>query len=315
MHILVTGGAGFIGSHIVDGLIERGDRVTVVDNMSTGSVHNLNIGAQLLPMDIRDEKLATLFAENRPDAVIHQAAQISVGRSMEDPLEDARINIEGTIQLLELCRQYDVGSFLFSSSAAVYGDPVDLPIFETSPLKPYSPYGISKLAGEHYIAAYGKHYGLSWKVLRYANVYGPRQIAKGEGGVVSIFCEQVIAGQNPTIQGDGLQTRDFIYVKDVARANLAALDRGETGVYNIGTQTEISIQKLLEAMEQAAGRTISPTFSAPREGDIRFSVLNAEKAGKQLGWTPTVSLTEGLKETFHYYSELVGKEQPHAERS
>ena len=307
MHILVTGGAGFIGSHIVDALVERGDRVTVVDNLSTGSLNNLNPQVQFFPLDIRDERMQEVFQQSHVDGVIHQAAQISVSRSMEFPLEDAQINVEGTIRLLELSRQHGVGRFLFASSAAVYGEPEGLPIGETVSLQPFSPYGISKMAGEHYVTAYGRNYGLKTTVLRYGNVYGPRQIAKGEGGVVAIFCEKISHHENPCIQGDGKQTRDFIYVKDVAQANLAALDSSASGVFNVGTQQETSVEFLLLAMEEALNKKITPEYGPAREGDIRFSFLNCEKAQQQLGWSPRYSLTEGLKETWGHYQELAGR--------
>ena len=315
MHVLLTGGAGFIGSHIGDMLIERGDRVTVVDNLSTGNRRNLHPDIRFVQMDIRDEGLGAVFAADPPDAVIHQAAQISVSRSMADPVEDARINVEGTICLLELARKYQTRRFLIASSAAVYGDPQQLPIGEDHPLRPYSPYGISKMAGEHYLAAFTRNYGLSGCVLRYANVYGPRQIAKGEGGVVSIFCERLIGGEMPIIEGDGKQTRDFIYVGDVARANLAALHSQETGIFNIGTQQETSVCDLVAAMEQARGSAIVPVHAPAREGDIRFSVLNTEKARGALLWEPQVTLKEGLKETFRYYRQLAEEEANHAHRS
>jgi UDP-glucose 4-epimerase len=314
MHVMLTGGAGFIGSHIADKLIQRGDRVTIVDNLSTGKRRNIHPAAQFIQMDIRDPQMGVLFADDPPAAVIHQAAQISVSRSMVDPVEDARINVEGTLGLLELSRLHQVQRFLMASSAAVYGDPQQLPISEEHPLKPYSPYGISKMAAEHYLAAYTRHYGLSGCVLRYANVFGPRQIAKGEGGVVSIFCEKLIGGEPPIIEGDGKQTRDFIYVADVARANLAALDNQVTGIFNIGTQKETSINDLIRALEAACGSKITAIYGPPREGDIRFSVLDAEKARHALDWQAQVELDQGLIDTFRYYGQLAEEEEPHALR-
>lgn len=308
MHVWVTGGAGFIGSHIVDRLIAENHRVTVVDNLSTGSKENIHRCARFLQLDILDSQLDTIFGDDPPQAVIHQAAQISVSRSMAQPGEDARINIEGTIHLLELCRKFGSHRFLMASSAAVYGNPVGIPIQEDSPLRPFSPYGISKMAGEHYLAAYTMNYGLSTCALRYANVYGPRQIAKGEGGVVSVFYQQILDGTAPLIQGDGRQTRDFVFVGDVARANAAALMSEETGVFNIGTQTETSVQDLLEAMEKACDHPIQAEYGDARPGDIRFSALDCQRARTRLGWTARTTLAEGLKETFRYFSNRTAQE-------
>ncbi len=314
MHAMLTGGAGFIGSHIADHLINRGDRVTIIDNLSTGNRKNIHPDARFVHLDIRDPQLAEVFAADLPDAVIHQAAQISVSRSMVDPLEDARINIAGTLALLELSRQHGVKRFLMASSAAVYGDPQQLPIDENHPQNPYSPYGISKLAAEHYLAAYARNYDMACCVLRYANVYGPRQIAKGEGGVVSIFCEKVIAKEAPVIEGDGEQTRDFVYVEDVARANLAALDGQRTGVFNIGTQQETSVRALVRTMAAARGFEITPVYGPPREGDIRSSVLKATKAKQILHWESQIGLQAGLKQTFQYYEQLAEEESTYAHR-
>ncbi len=303
MSILVTGGAGFIGSHIVDSLLEQGQQVLVVDNLSSGRRENLNPKAEFYQLDITSSELEDIFRQEKIAAIIHQAAQIDVESSFQDPISDAKNNIQGSLRLLELARKYEVKKILYASSAAVYGDPeeTELPLQEESPIEPLAPYGASKHAVEHYLKIYHQQYGLSYAVLRYANVYGPRQDARGEGGVVAIFASQLQAGERPVIHGDGSQTRDFIYVGDVARANRKALTQAEEGIYNISSGAEVSINKLWQTMKELAEREIEPKRGPARPGDISRSVLANSRARKELDWQPEVELAEGLAATLKYY--------------
>jgi len=303
MNILVTGGAGFIGSHIVDRLIEQGHQVLVVDNLSSGRRENLNPGASFYQLNINSPDLEDIFRQEKIDVIIHQAAQIDVKSSLQDPLLDAENNIQGSLRLLELARKYKIKKIVYASSAAVYGDPkeAELPLQEESPIEPLAPYGASKHAVEHYLKIYHQQYGLSYAVLRYANVYGPRQDVRGEGGVVAIFASHLLAGERPVIHGDGSQTRDFIYVSDVARANCQALERGEKGVYNISTGREVSINELWQALESRASVSFRAKYGPVRPGDISRSVLANSKARIELDWQPEVELTEGLAATLKYY--------------
>ncbi|MBM7622993.1 SDR family oxidoreductase [Sporohalobacter salinus] len=304
MKVLVTGGAGFIGSHIVDELIKEGADVIVVDNLSTGCLDNVNSKAKFYEIDIRDEELKGVFAEQDIDYVIHQAAQIDIQKSIQEPTFDAQNNIEGTINLLEACREYKVKKIIYASSAAVYGSPEYLGIDEEHPVKPISLYGISKHTPEHYIKTYKQLYDLDYTILRYANVYGPRQDPKGEGGVISIFVDAMLEGKKPTIFGDGQQTRDFIYVKDIAQANLAALKRADNKVLNISCHTQTSINELVTEMNQILGSNLEADYEDERPGDIRHSYLTNQKAIKQLDWQPEYDLETGLRRTLTYYQEI-----------
>jgi len=298
MNIMVTGGAGFIGSHIVDALAEAGHRVAVVDNFSTGKKSHVHRDAELFETDIRDgDGLAVAFAAVCPEVVIHHAAQANVRTSIQHPLADAGVNILGSIQVLEMCRQYGARKVIYASSAAVYGVPEFLGITEKHPVKPQSAYGISKHTVEHYLDVYAQLHGLDYTVLRYANVYGPRQDPHGEGGVVSIFVDHLLNGKQPIVYGDGWQTRDFVYVKDVVRANLAALHKGSREVFNIGTNAQTSVNELLVTMGRAFGRVIEPAYHASRPGDIEHSRLDVALARERLGWEPTFTLLDGLAET------------------
>lgn len=298
MRVLVTGGAGFIGSHIVDALLAGGFRVCVLDNLSTGKLENLNPGVNFYHGDLRDkELLREIMERERPGVVIHQAAQASVPRSIKDPGCDAGVNVLGSINLLEACRQYGVRKVIYASSAAVYGNPKYLPLDEGHPAELLSPYGISKYTVEHYLKVYKSLYGLDFTVLRYANVYGPRQDAAGEGGVVAIFADRLLKGTQPEIYGDGEQTRDFVYVKDVAAANVAALDRAGGEVLNISTGVATSVNKLLAVMKEIAGSSAEARYCPERPGDIRHSYLDNSRAKRLLGWRPRFGLREGLRET------------------
>jgi UDP-glucose 4-epimerase len=304
MNVLVTGGAGFIGSHIVDLLIEADHRVWVVDDLSTGRRENVHAAAAFEELDIATAGLARVFEQARPFAVVHQAAQPSVPRSIQEPLLDARTNIVGTVNLLECCRRFGVQRIVFASSAAVYGKPEQIPLTEGAATRPLSPYGVAKLAAERYLSLFHELFGLEAIVLRYANVYGPRQDAHGEAGVVSIFVNQVLTGDQPVIHGDGGQTRDFVYVADIARANLAALQpEAKSGIYNVGSGTGTSISKLFELV--ATGR-VRPRHGPTRPGDIRHSVLDPSVIEQAFGWRVETRLAEGLAATMTYFSGQIG---------
>jgi len=303
MEVLVTGGAGFIGSNIVDGLIEAGHQVIVVDNLSTGKKENLNDQAEFYNLDLRDQKLKEVFKENEISHVIHHAAQIDVQHSINDPLFDAQNNILGTINLLECCRAYKVKKIIYASSAAVYGEPDYLPVDEEHPIKAMSPYGISKHTPEHYIKMYNELYELKYTIFRYANVYGPRQDPKGEGGVVSIFVDKMLAEERPVIFGDGQQTRDFVHVYDIVKANLLALDNGDNILVNISTQSRDSVNDLVDHLNQILPYEIKAIYQEARKGDILHSSLANGKAKEQLGWTPGYDFKDGLKQTVGYYSK------------
>jgi len=305
--VLVTGGAGFIGSHIVDYLIKKGNDVFVVDDLSRGKQENINGLAQFYELEL-DASAADILEERLPwdqiDIIIHQAAQIDVGSSLEEPVFDAQNNILNTIALLELARKHGVRKFIYASSAAVYGDPDSslLPLAETVEVYPLSPYGISKHTVEHYLKVYQDQYGLEYNVLRYSNVYGPRQDAKGEGGVVSIFIDRIIEGKPPVIHGDGQQTRDFISVFDIARANYQAMVAEASGIYNISTATEVSVNQLYEILCDVSGLELEPIQEPPRPGDIKRSSLDNSRAIADLGWEPEVELREGLLKTHEFYA-------------
>jgi UDP-glucose 4-epimerase len=301
MNILVTGGAGFIGSNIVDSLIEEGHNTGVVDNLSSGIRGNVNPQAEFFEMDIANPLLSEVFASFKPELVIHHAAQIDVRRSILYPDQDAATNIMGTIRLLELCRTFEVRKMIYASSAAVYGAPLFLGITEDHPKKPQSFYGVSKFAVESYIDVYSQLYGLDYTILRYANVYGIRQDPKGEGGVVSIFIDKLSRRETPVIYGSGEQTRDFIYIKDVVRANLAALDHGSQSVVNIGTNRPTSTNELLKLLALVMGVQVQPIYQESRAGDIEHSRLDNSLANEVLLWEPRYSLMRGLEETCAFY--------------
>lgn len=296
MRVLVTGGAGFIGSHTVEALLEAGLHPAVLDNLSRGRRENLPDDIEFYQGDLRDaQTLSRVVEQFRPRAVIHLAAQVDVQTSLGRPDEDMAVNIGGTINLLEACRKYGVDKVVYASSAAVYGDPQYLPVDEQHPLRPLSPYGISKHTAEHYLEAYRAVYGINYVALRYANVYGPRQDATGEGGVVAIFADRVCRGRAPVIYGDGEQTRDFIYVRDVAAANLAALHRGDGLVANISTGRATSINQLYRLFRELVPAAPPSEYAPPRPGDIRHSVLDCRLAKRELAWQAINNLSEGLK--------------------
>ena len=299
MKVLVTGGAGFIGAHIVDQLLAEGHQVVVVDDLSTGSLDNVNPQASFVRLSVLDGELLGLFAREKFDAALHLAAQTIVGSSLEHPDIDARVNVLGTLQVLEGCRQHGVERIIFASSAAVYGDTADLPVPEEAPGQPASFYGLSKLTAERYIQMYHALYGLNYLILRYANVYGERQGDRGEGGVVSIFAGCLCRNNRLNIYGDGGQTRDFVYVGDVAAANVAAVTTPQTNrILNISSQTETSVNELAALFAEIAGEAACPAYHPARSGDILRSTLRNREACAALDWQPRIGLREGLERTY-----------------
>jgi len=294
MRAIVTGGAGFIGSHVVDALLARGDEVHVLDDLSRGQRENVAAGAELHVADARDPD--AVFDAVRPEAVLHLAAQGDVRVSVERPAFDADVNVVGTVRVLEAARRHGAKVVLASTGGAIYGE-CDGPVTETAPRRPLAPYGTSKLAAEEYLATFNRLYGANHVSLRYANVYGPRQIVHGEAGVVAIFMGLLRDGGTPQIYGDGTQTRDYVYVGDIARATLAALEH-DGGVFNIGTGVETSVLELVKAIGRASGVEQAAEHAPPRLGELQRSVLDASLAARQLGWAPQVTLEDGLARTW-----------------
>lgn len=305
MKILVTGGLGFIGSNIVDSLVELGHQVNVIDNLSTGHTCNSNPNVQYHLVDVLDENIHNVFKSFHPDIVIHHAAQIDVQHSLQAPLFDLSVNIIGTLKILECCKHFGIHKIIYASSAAVYGAPIYIPIDEEHPIAPLSFYGISKNTPEHYIKVYSNLYNFNYTVLRYANVYGVRQDSRGEGGVISTFIDKLQKNQSPTIHGTGKQTRDFIYIKDVVNANIAALELGNNSTYNISSGTQTSVLELYQLIKEVLGNETMPEFSPARKGDIAHSCLNNEKAIRDLTWKPLYTLKDGLTETCSYLENKI----------
>jgi UDP-glucose 4-epimerase len=302
--ILVTGGAGFIGSHVAASLIAAGHEVAVVDNLSTGRRDFVPAQAQFYHYDINSAEAAELIRSWRPAALVHHAAQMNVRFSVADPVADARDNILGSLNLLQASRDAGVRKIIFASTGgAIYGDAAPIPATETDAPWPDSPYGIAKLAVEHYLRYFQREHGLTTICLRYANVYGPRQNGQGEAGVVAIFIEKFLAGVQPLINGDGLQTRDFVYVGDVVAANLAALDYPTSGVFNIGTGRETEILTIYLKLQAIAGSPLGPVHGPAKPGEQRRSSLDAALAREKLGWQPTVALEDGLSRTFAAFAQ------------
>lgn len=303
MEILITGGAGFIGSHILAQLQGRRDMdVVVFDNLSSGSKEHVPAGMELVEGDVCDEAAVdALFADHHFDAVIHLAAQTMVPTSVEQPVLDCRINLEGVLHVLEACRIHGTRHILFSSSAAVYGDNLHIPLKETERLVPTSPYGITKMTTEHYLRVYHELYGMDATVFRFANVYGERQGEKGEGGVVSIFCKLLSQRQGITVFGDGNQTRDFVYAGDIAQAIIRALPLKGYHTMNVSTGQETSINDLICSFEKAVGYTVPVQYTAPRTGDILRSVLSNETLKRDLGFVPAMNLEERIRRTYDWY--------------
>lgn len=303
LKVLVTGGAGFIGSNIVDLLIENDMSVVVVDNLSSGKLENVNDRAKFYKCDIRERRIFEVIEIENPEVVIHNAAQISVRNSVEDPENDASINILGSINLFEACRKHNVKKIIFASSGGtVYGEQVAFPADEEHQTKPICPYGVAKLSVEKYLYYYYVIFGIKYIALRYANVYGPRQDPHGEAGVVAIFSEKILAGDQPIINGDGKQTRDYVYVGDAALANLLAINSNFVGELNIGTGIETNVIEIFNILRDISGREdLSELHGPAKEGEQRRSVLSYKKAKEILGWQPQVKINEGLLMTFNWF--------------
>ncbi|MBI4552961.1 MAG: NAD-dependent epimerase/dehydratase family protein [Candidatus Latescibacteria bacterium] len=301
MRILVTGGAGFIGSNVVERVLRDGHEAVVVDNLSTGRRVNLFGDARWYEMDIRDPQLDGVFERERPDIVSHHAAQLDVRVSVRDPLFDADVNILGSLRLLDLCARHGVRKVIFASTGgAVYGEGY-IPASEQDMPMPISPYGAAKLSVEHYLHCYYAVHGLAYVALRYANVYGPRQNAHGEAGVVAIFTRKLLAGEPVTINGDGEQTRDYVYVGDVVEANRRAMSLDVVGTFNIGTGVETSVNVLFERLGDIIGGGVQATHGPEKAGEQRRSVLDATRARQALGWVPSVELGRGLEQTVDFF--------------
>jgi len=302
---MVTGGAGFIGSHLVDAMINNGYEVVIVDNLSTGFKKNINPKAKFFKMDICDKKLTDVFRMERPQIVCHHAAQTVVTRSMSDPVFDAKQNILGSINVLLNCTESNVSKLIYASSGgAVYGEPQYRPVDENHPINPLSPYGISKHVVEHYLQLYGTELGLDYVVLRYANVYGSRQNPKAEAGVVAIFAMQMLGGKQPVIYGSGDKTRDYVHVSDVVAANLLALNKGRQAIYNIGTGIETSDQQMFDTLAHLLRYKGHPQYAPVRKGEISRISLECKNAQSVLGWQPRFSLKDGLAQAINYYRDL-----------
>jgi UDP-glucose 4-epimerase len=307
MKIVVTGGAGFIASHIVDAYVINGHEVHIFDDFSTGREANINPRAVVHRVDIAESGAAQLLREIKPDVLNHHAAQMDVRHSVSDPAFDARVNIIGFVNLLQGCAETGVKKVIFASSGgAVYGDKEPIPSAENHPTEPLSPYGVSKRTGELYLGYYYSAYNIPYVALRYANVYGPRQSSKGEAGVVAIFIDRLLSGDRPIINGDGKQTRDYVYVQDVVAANVAALNTPFVGAVNIGTGRETDVVTLCQWLRDALGSAIEPMHGPAKPGEQRRSCLAIDAAARVIGWSPKTRLEEGLKKTIAAWGQAGG---------
>lgn len=302
--VLVTGGAGFIGSHLVNGLLENGYDVTVVDNLSSGQLRNLDHRAGFYHAPINDPRMHQIIQRERPEIVFHLAAQSSVRESTLNPVADADSNVLGTINLLSAAAAEGVEKVVFSSTGgAIYGNPATIPCDEDTPVNPLAPYALSKYVSELYLELFYRTYGLEYTILRYANVYGPGQNPNGEAGVIAIFAGLMLRGRSPNIYGDGLQERDFVYVSDIVEANLAAMYRGDGQIYNIGTGDPVNINHIYELLQESTGYFEKPVYRPRRAGDVLKIALDPGRAARELGWEPRVSLEEGLRHTVDHVRE------------
>jgi len=307
---MVTGGAGFIGSHVVDRYIEEGHDVIVVDDLSTGFRENVNERARFHELDIRDERVMELIRDERPDVINHHAAQMDVRKAVEDPFYDADVNIHGTLNLLEACKECSVDKVIYiSTGGAVFGEVTKIPVPEDEAINPLSPYGITKHTVEHYLFAYRANFGLNYTVLRYPNVYGPRQNPHGEAGVVAIFTLQMSSGIQPTIYGDGTKTRDYVYISDVVEANRLALRNGDGEIYNLGWGKEVSDFQIFDGVRKGLDLAVEPRYDAVRSGEIGRICLDGSKIKRALGWEPKVSLQEGIRRTIEYFNENASRQE------
>ncbi len=305
MRLLVTGGAGFIGSHTVDALVARSHDVAVLDGLSSGKREQVNARARFHLADLRDaRRVAEVIEQERPEVIYHLAAQMDVRRSVADPAFDAGVNLVGMLNLMEAARTRGLKRVIFASSGgAIYGEQDNFPCDESHPCRPVSPYGVAKLASEQYLFFYQHEYGIGYTAMRYGNVYGPRQDPHGEAGVVAIFCGRLLRDEPCTIYGDGRQTRDYVYVGDVAGANVAALEHEGGGAFNVGTGHETDVNQLYAELAGLAGISNAPAYGAARPGEQRRSVISPARAGRELGWQPKVTLREGLAATFEYFKQ------------
>jgi len=304
MKVILTGGAGFIGSWVADALIADGHRVLILDDLSSGKEENIPKEAEFVKCDIRDrDALDGLFSDFKPDIVNHHAAQINVRKSVENPTLDAQVNILGSLNLLEISKRHRVKKFIFASTGgAIYGEPETIPVDERAIPLPISPYGVSKLSVERYLDYYNLVFGLEYVALRYSNVYGPRQNPHGEAGVIAIFCNRILEGQKCDIFGDGNQKRDYVFVGDLARANVLSL-RAPVGIYNLGTGIEISVNDLINILVKATGIAANVHYLPYRAGEVQRIALDISKAGKMIGWFPEVSFEDGLTRTWNWYTK------------
>ena len=305
--VLITGGAGFIGSHIADLLIKKGYPVVIVDNLSRGSKKNVNKKAKFYQVDIISPRLKRIFAQEKPEIVIHEAAQINVRDSVTDPKKDARINVSGSISLFQTAGKAKVKKIIYASSGgAIYGEPRKLPVKEDHPISPLCPYGASKCSAELYLKCFASLFGFKYVVLRYSNVFGPRQDPKGEAGVISIFIDKFLQGEAPVIFGDGKQTRDFIFVQDVALANYLALLYRESGIFNIGSGKEVSVLEIYNSLKKILNSPVKAKFGPKVEGEVRRIYLDVSLAKKKLGFKPKVNFKDGLERTINWVKSSYG---------
>jgi UDP-glucose 4-epimerase len=304
MKILVTGGCGFIGSHIVDAYLDMGHKVAVIDNLSTGDIKNLNSRAKFFKEDICNKNIKKIFEQEKFDIINHHAAQINVRTSVDDPIFDANVNIMGSLNLLDLAMKYSIKKFIFASSGgAVYGEPDRFPITEDFSINPTSPYGLSKATIERYVLIFSKLKNFDYVIFRYSNVYGPRQISKSEAGVISIFIEQILNSRKCIVFGDGNQTRDYVYVNDVVNANIEALEC-KSAILNIGTGIETSVNDLINILSDITKKNVDHEHDAPRSGDVFRNIVDAARAATTIHWMPKTTLKQGVKKTFDYFKKI-----------
>ncbi|MHB8840877.1 MAG: NAD-dependent epimerase/dehydratase family protein [Candidatus Aquicultor sp.] len=304
MRIVMTGGAGFIGSNIVDAYIEAGHDVAVIDNLSSGSEANINPKARLYKLDIRSPEVELVFAKEKPDVLNHHAAQIDVRRSVLDPSYDAQVNVVGMLNLLQLCVKHETRKVIFASSGgAIYGEPSVLPADESTPLDPLAPYGAAKVAGEYYLSCFQALHGLNYTALRYGNIYGPRQDPHGEAGVIAIFARAMLEGGEVKIFGTGEQLRDYVFVGDVVRANVLSLEKGNNQRINIGTATGTSVNELFERLKGITGYQKDAVYYPVRHGELERTYLTNERAKEELGWAPQVDIQQGLERTAEFFRQ------------
>ena len=308
MKILVTGGAGFIGSHIVDAYLSAGHEVSVVDDLSSGFRHNVPMGVRLHEVDIRSDRLAGVFEAERPEVVNHQAARANVRESFEKPLLYSEVNVVGSVNVLECCRRFGARKLIYASTGgAVYGEPQWLPVSEDHPVNPLDPYGASKHHVEHFLYLYHANFGIAFTTLRYPNVYGPRQDPYGEAGVVAIFAGQMLSNANPVINGKGDQERDFVHVSDVARASVLALDKGDNQIVNLGSGVGTSVNTIFSTLSGLTGFQREPVHGPAKKGEVYKIYLKSDRAKENLGWQPAMSLKEGLASTVEFFRKAQAK--------